>query len=166
MNIKKRKQSIPKALREQVWLVHMGKVFESKCKVTWCENRINAFDFQCGHNIPESKGGKTTIQNLIPICGRCNLSMGDQYSIDEWNRKFSSPVSLYSTSLVSLHSTSPIPPKHIRVPVHTPRPVNIPIPPPSTPVPFSRYFCFKGRTTSVPNTKGKKDSNNHKAGGV
>jgi len=150
MNIKKRKQSIPKALREQVWLVHMGKVFESKCKVTWCENRINAFDFQCGHNIPESKGGKTTIQNLIPICGRCNLSMGDQYSIDEWNRKFSSPI----------------PPKHIRVPVHTPIPQRFTSPPPVPQRSFSRYFCFKGRTTSVPNTKVKKDSNNHKAGGV
>lgn len=158
MNIKKRKQPIPKALREQVWLVHMGKVFETKCKVTWCENRINAFDFQCGHNIPESKGGKTTIQNLIPICGRCNLSMGDQYSIDEWNRKFSSPVSLYSTSLVSLHSTSPIPPKHIRVPVHSPPPAPQRF---TSPVPqrsFSRYFCFKGRTTSVPNTKLNKGS--------
>ena len=88
-----RKATIPKALREQVWVQQIGQRFDSKCKVTWCTNRINVFDFQCGHNIPESKGGKTTVDNLVPICGRCNMSMGSQYTIDEWNRKFASPTS-------------------------------------------------------------------------
>lgn len=83
-----KKVRIPKALREQVWLNYMGRVFEGKCKVDWCTNMITAFDFQCGHNIPESKGGKTNISNLIPICGRCNISMSDSYSIAEWNKKF------------------------------------------------------------------------------
>lgn len=86
-----KKTKIPKALREQVWLSHVGKVFETKCKVVWCENRINAFDYQCGHNIPESRGGKTNLGNLIPICARCNISMGSSYSIDQWNSKFASP---------------------------------------------------------------------------
>jgi 5-methylcytosine-specific restriction endonuclease McrA len=85
-----RKTKIPKALREQAWLKSMGHRFEGKCKVTWCKNKINVFDFQCGHNIPESKGGKTTVENLFPICGRCNMSMGSQYTIDEWNTKFAS----------------------------------------------------------------------------
>jgi len=44
------------------------------------------FDFQCGHNVPESKGGSTTLQNLVPICSRCNLSMGSQHTFDQWNR--------------------------------------------------------------------------------
>jgi 5-methylcytosine-specific restriction endonuclease McrA len=88
-----RKTKIPKALREQVWLKCMGEKFDGKCKVTWCKNRINVFDFQCGHNIPESKGGNTTLDNLVPICARCNISMGSQYTIDEWNTKFApSPV--------------------------------------------------------------------------
>lgn len=85
-----RKTKIPKALREQVWLKCMGEQFGGKCKVSWCKNRINVFDFQCGHNIPESKGGQTTLDNLLPICGRCNISMGSQYTIDEWNTKFAS----------------------------------------------------------------------------
>jgi hypothetical protein len=84
----KRKATIPKALREQVWLTTMNKTFEGKCPVVWCTNTINAFDFQCGHNVPESKGGKTTLDNLIPLCGRCNVSMGDRYTIDEWNATF------------------------------------------------------------------------------
>lgn len=85
-----RKAKIPKALREQVWITRMGRHFEGKCKVQWCTNIINVFDFQCGHNIPESKGGKTNVENLVPICGRCNISMGSQFSIDTWNSRFSS----------------------------------------------------------------------------
>jgi len=83
-----RKTKIPKALREQVWIQHMGRVFDGHCRIVWCKNTINAFDFQCGHNVPESKGGKTNIDNLIPICARCNNSMGSNFTIDEWNKKF------------------------------------------------------------------------------
>jgi 5-methylcytosine-specific restriction endonuclease McrA len=83
---KYKKKAIPKALREQVWIQKVGNTFQTKCCVQWCENQINAFNFQAGHNIPESKGGATTVENLIPICDRCNCSMGDRYTIDEWNQ--------------------------------------------------------------------------------
>jgi len=83
-----RKAKIPVALREQVWIKNMGKTFEGKCIISWCNNNITVFDFQCGHNIPESKGGQTTIQNLLPICGRCNLSMANNYTIDQWTNVF------------------------------------------------------------------------------
>ena len=79
------KNIIPKALREQVWLKYFGKKYNHKCYVKWCENNITVFDFQVGHNIPESKGGAAVIENLRPICSRCNLSMSNNYSIDEWN---------------------------------------------------------------------------------
>ncbi len=81
---KQKKKRIPAALREQVWLHRMGKVFEGKCPTTWCQNTITVFDFQSGHNIPESKGGPTTLENLIPLCSRCNLSMGNDYTFEEW----------------------------------------------------------------------------------
>ena len=87
----KRKATIPKALREQVWIRHMGEQFQGKCNVVWCTNKISVFAFQCGHNIPESRGGKTNIHNLLPICMNCNISMGNRYSIDEWNKKFAHP---------------------------------------------------------------------------
>jgi|LakMenE01Jun11ns_1017448.scaffolds.fasta_scaffold9286840_2 hypothetical protein len=52
------KKTIPGALREQVWLLHCGdKHFKHKCLVTWCENIMTPFSFECGHNLPESKGG-------------------------------------------------------------------------------------------------------------
>jgi hypothetical protein len=85
-----KKKPIPQAVREQVWITKMGKVFEGKCKVPWCNETITVYNFQAGHNIPESKGGKTTIDNLIPICSRCNLSMNDNYTIDEWSKMYSS----------------------------------------------------------------------------
>lgn len=80
------KAKIPKALREQVWLKYNKRVYDSKCYIGWCNNKINVYDFEVGHNIPESKGGLTIIENLRPICSRCNKSMSDSYSIDEWNR--------------------------------------------------------------------------------
>ncbi len=79
-----KKQTIPKAVREQCWLNTIGKNYESKCYVKWCQNKMNVFDFHVGHDIPESKGGTLDINNLKPICARCNLSMSDNYTIQEW----------------------------------------------------------------------------------
>jgi len=84
------KAKIPKALREQVWLLYMGRVYEAKCTTYWCQNQMTVFDFQVGHCVPESKGGMTTVDNLVPLCSRCNLSMGSQYTTQEWSRKFAS----------------------------------------------------------------------------
>jgi HNH endonuclease len=83
-----KKKAIPQALREAVWIHHCGRVFERKCTVEWCQNMMTVYDFQAGHNVPESRGGETTLDNLQPICSRCNLSMGDRFTIDEWVAKF------------------------------------------------------------------------------
>lgn len=79
-----RKKKIPAALKQQVWLTSYGEIFKAKCKTSWCSNTINVWNFECGHNIPESKGGPTTIDNLVPICRTCNGSMGNRYSFTEW----------------------------------------------------------------------------------
>jgi hypothetical protein len=80
------KKKIPLALKEQVWLIHFGdKSFKHKCYVKWCENIVTPFSFEVGHNIPESKGGTIDIDNLRPICAKCNRSMSDDYSIDEFS---------------------------------------------------------------------------------
>jgi len=80
-----RKKPILKAMRDQVWVQNMGKVYEGKCKTSWCVNIINVTNFQCGHNIPESKGGETNLANLVPICSSCNQSMGNRFTFDEWD---------------------------------------------------------------------------------
>jgi 5-methylcytosine-specific restriction endonuclease McrA len=81
------KKKIPKAIREQLWIQKIGRKFESKCKTTWCRNKINVFDFQAGHDVPECKGGSAELTNLVPICSRCNLSMGSQHTFKEWCKK-------------------------------------------------------------------------------
>jgi 5-methylcytosine-specific restriction endonuclease McrA len=86
VTVKKGKASIPKHLKDEVWVRYCGKVFSRKCWVPWCKNEINVFNFHVGHNIPESKGGSLVITNLRPICGSCNTSMSDKYTIDEWNK--------------------------------------------------------------------------------
>ena len=83
---KYKKAKIPKAIREQTWIQTFGKDFEHKCYISWCDNTINVFDFHVGHDKPESKGGKLSVDNLKPICARCNLSMSNNYSIQEWNK--------------------------------------------------------------------------------
>ena len=83
---KKEGRSIPKSLREEVWTRYCGKTFEKKCSIRWCSNKMTVFNYECGHDIPFSKGGKTTIENLIPICGKCNKSMSDNYTIQEYSQ--------------------------------------------------------------------------------
>jgi 5-methylcytosine-specific restriction endonuclease McrA len=90
-NVVAEKATIPKALREQVWVTYAGRVFHRKCLVPWCQNTMTVFDFHVGHDVPESQGGATEIGNLRPICARCNLSMGSQYTVQEWSR-MSAPV--------------------------------------------------------------------------
>jgi len=82
---KNRKSSIPKAIREQCWKKTFGDVFSNKCYIHWCYNEIDVFNFHVGHDMPESKGGNLEISNLKPICARCNLSMSNNYTIQEWN---------------------------------------------------------------------------------
>jgi hypothetical protein len=108
-----KKKKISAALREQVWIQHSGRVFERKCMVTWCKNTITVFDFQCGHDIPESKGGATDITNLYPICGKCNLSMSNTYTFHEWCK-------LYTA--IPDERTPPLPP-----PLPPPQPIQAPI---------------------------------------
>jgi 5-methylcytosine-specific restriction endonuclease McrA len=86
-----KKKRIPVALRQQVWIQKMGRVFEGKCKTPWCKNTIYFFSFECGHKITESKGGATEFNNLFPICRQCNVSMSNTFTFDEWCKQSSPP---------------------------------------------------------------------------
>jgi len=78
--------AFPKRIREVVWNTYNGETYSSKCYVPWCSNMINVFNYQVGHDIPESKGGTYDIGNLRPICSNCNLSMGNKWTIQEWGK--------------------------------------------------------------------------------
>lgn len=73
---KKRKAYIPKALKIAVWTHYIGiDKGTSVCKVC-STNVISQMDFQCGHVQSEADGGPTCLSNLVPICAKCNTSMG------------------------------------------------------------------------------------------
>ena len=76
--------NIAKAVKEQIWIQHFGETFRHKCYIPWCTNSLTPFSFHAGHDVPRSKGGTNTIDNLFPICSSCNCSMGNKYSIQEW----------------------------------------------------------------------------------
>jgi len=75
---------VPRAVREQCWLKNFGRCFQHECAVSWCGNIVTVFDFHVGHNVPTSLGGSNALDNLQPLCSRCNCSMGDRYTIDTW----------------------------------------------------------------------------------
>lgn len=76
---------IPASLKHAIWIKYNGRRFDVKCYVKWCPNTLTPFTFEAGHNIPASKGGGTTLENLRPICSMCNKSMGNRYTIDEYS---------------------------------------------------------------------------------
>ena len=44
-------------------------------------------NFHAGHILAEANGGKTTLDNLIPLCALCNTSMGT-YNVFDFITKF------------------------------------------------------------------------------
>ena len=38
-----KRKNLPRAVREQVWLKDMGKEYEGKCKIDWCNNEITGW---------------------------------------------------------------------------------------------------------------------------
>jgi hypothetical protein len=76
--IKPKKQRIPHALKIACWNKNIGeKIGQSKCfccKIT----KIEQLNFHAGHIISEANGGILHIDNILPICKNCNLSMNTQ----------------------------------------------------------------------------------------
>ncbi len=84
---KPKKKTIPKALKKSVWNAIIGKdVGTTKCLCCGV-NDISQLEFECGHIIAEALGGETKLENLRPICGSCNKSMGIM-NMDEFKQKY------------------------------------------------------------------------------
>ena len=66
--------NIPKKIKDEVWRFYVGDKFETQCYV--CENTITATNFQAGHIESRRSGGKVTIDNLRPVCKKCNSQVG------------------------------------------------------------------------------------------
>jgi len=71
-----KKNAISSAMKKLVWNKNNGEDI-GKAKCYCCKSTdITQISFHCGHVIAESKGGKTIVSNLKPICQNCNSSMG------------------------------------------------------------------------------------------
>ena len=81
-----KKQKISKSLSDSVWAKYMGKD-HARAYCLICNTNIitiNGHDkFQCGHILSEHNGGTISIDNLLPICKTCNVSMGTTH-MDEF----------------------------------------------------------------------------------
>jgi 5-methylcytosine-specific restriction endonuclease McrA len=79
---KKKKQAIPKHVRNIVWNHYIGEdIIKHKCL---CCKKVSITNtcFEVGHVISETNGGTHEINNLRPICGACNHSMGTENMVD------------------------------------------------------------------------------------
>lgn len=76
--IRRRKAYIPKALKIAVWKKYIGIEKGTSLCMVCNTNTISQMDFHCGHIEAEANGGPTCLTNLLPICGKCNGSMGKQ----------------------------------------------------------------------------------------
>jgi hypothetical protein len=74
-NLSPRKKKIPKKIKNDSWDRYIGKNIAS-APCLCCRNTIiNAKDFTAGHIISEHNGGQVIVENILPICCSCNLSM-------------------------------------------------------------------------------------------
>ena len=114
---------IPKALREAVFTKYCLSYDNAKCYIG-CGERISPFNFECGHVISQKDGGKSTMENLRPICGRCNNSMGtrNMYEFIEscgFKTTDTSQISSHETHIIRPAITSNITPTIEHSIIHT-----------------------------------------------
>lgn len=110
------KEKIPATIRNIVWNMYIG-TDNKKGMCLCCKTEDISFaNFHCGHIISERNGGPLVVENLRPICGHCNSSIGtknmiefmERYGIGETPLKFPGDT-----------MTSPKPvasPSHVNVP--------------------------------------------------
>lgn len=87
---KNKKKKIPKNLRNEVWNKYNNeKSTMAKCYCCDIEALHITKSWHCGHVIAEHNGGNLTVENLRPVCGSCNSSMGTQNLYDYMEKYYS-----------------------------------------------------------------------------
>ncbi len=89
---KYKKKAIPQELRAEVWNKYIGNQTSGTC-LCCNKNTIVSFSskkqgFEAGHIIAESLGGPTTLENLRPICKKCNGQMRTKNMIEFQKEKY------------------------------------------------------------------------------
>jgi flagellar biosynthesis GTPase FlhF len=68
-------KSISKKTRYDLWNKYYQSKNKGKCKI--CKEKILINNFECGHKKSLKNGGTNNINNLKPICKKCNLNIGE-----------------------------------------------------------------------------------------
>ena len=76
------KKHIPADMRRKLWQKYYEKGGSAPCMCCQIEE-ITPFTFIAGHVEAEVKGGQTILDNLRPICKRCNMRM-KTHNMKEW----------------------------------------------------------------------------------
>ena len=81
-----KREQLPKTVRNALWINYYDDRRVGMCQCCKRE-QISIGNFQAGHIIAHANGGKTTLDNLLPICTLCNLSMGTM-NLNEFIKKY------------------------------------------------------------------------------
>lgn len=84
---RRRRPRIPATLRSRVWQTHSGGGTSLVGRCFVCGESINFQNFHCGHVVPVSKGGPTSLENIRPLCSLCNGSMGTE-NLEEFAARY------------------------------------------------------------------------------
>ncbi len=113
---KVKRKTIPKVVKDQSWAKWIGDdIAKAKCMCCGI-HEIKMNSFHCGHVLALVNGGKSSVDNLRPICAACNLSMGTE-NLDDFRKR----CGFDSLPVPSAAPTSPTPPLPVpSAPVPTP----------------------------------------------
>jgi hypothetical protein len=78
INFKIPRKQISKEMREYVWKKEYDKKDIGQCPVYKCTKIIEKDDFEVGHIKSVYNGGETILENLRPICRKCNSKMSSR----------------------------------------------------------------------------------------
>jgi hypothetical protein len=79
------RKTIPKKIRGEAWKNQFGDSTKGACFC--CKKELDIFDnWHAGHILSHSNGGTDTSNNLRPVCGSCNLSMGTE-NMDDFKKR-------------------------------------------------------------------------------
>jgi hypothetical protein len=81
-----KREQIPKCVRNALWINYFQNQREGKCQCCLRET-ISIGNFHAGHIKAHINGGSISLDNLVPICMLCNLSM-TKHDLKEFIAKY------------------------------------------------------------------------------
>lgn len=106
-----KKEIIPSTVKNIVWNTYIGSEYKEGLCLCCSGETISTATFHCGHVVSEKNGGSLIIDNLRPICGQCNSSIGSK-NMEEFMARYGiqKPENWYGCieqSFVNIPRTSP-----------------------------------------------------------